>query len=184
MAISTDNSRVYVNVGRAVACWDVADGKEIYRTQTIDSAYRLALSPDGSRIAIGEAHGHIEIFNAESGDRISEWSIENGEYILEVAFSPDGELLATAEAEVGHIPTPVRVWDVDTGYQLVGLRSPSDSGACYSVAFSHDGRTLAAGWGTTNKQERILLWDTALGMESLSYQWLPKVVAKAEASNE
>jgi WD40 repeat protein/transcriptional regulator with XRE-family HTH domain len=76
--------------------------------------------------------------------------------VLQVAFSPDGKLLAAAYGD-GY----VRVWNSVTG-QPVGaplLADTSAGGSAFGVAFSPDGRLLATA-GTTGI---VRLWNPATG---------------------
>jgi WD40 repeat protein len=61
------------------------------------------------------------------------------DWVLSVAFSPDGRLLASGSWDDGTI----KLWDVATG-SLVRTLS-GHTGAVNSVAFSPDGRLLASG---------------------------------------
>ncbi|WP_437565954.1 SIR2 family protein [Sorangium sp. So ce542] len=69
-----------------------------------------------------------------------------------VAFSPDGEFLAS-----GHANGSVRIWDLATGVVRVVL--VGHSGSVRSLAWSADGGTLASGSSTA----RTRLWDIASG---------------------
>jgi WD40 repeat protein len=73
-------------------------------------------------------------------------------YAAVVAFSPDGKTLATGDAASGRI----KLWDVATGHLIATLTGsgldPADSGffsdaGIDSLAFSPDGKTLAAAEG-------------------------------------
>ncbi len=69
-----------------------------------------------------------------------------------VAFSPDGQLLATGDAEGG-----LRLWQVATGQLL--LKYKGHLGWVWSVKFSADGQTLAS----CSSDKTIRLWDVNTG---------------------
>ena len=71
-----------------------------------------------------------------------------------VAFSPDGETLASGGAD-----RVVRVWDLATFRERAALRG--HTGFIESVAFSPDGETLAT--TATHEDRDVRLWDVATG---------------------
>lgn len=77
-------------------------------------------------------------------------------WVWDLAFSPDGERLATVDFRgVG------RVWDVLTGEPLVELTGPPSG---FSVTYCSTGTRLATGSG----EGTITLWDAESGLPLLS----------------
>ncbi|MDH4135162.1 MAG: hypothetical protein OEW09_00370, partial [Anaerolineae bacterium] len=110
-----------------------------------DAANHLAWSPDGKSLVI--AASKIILYDVQTA-KTQEISSSSAR---QVAFSPDGTMLASAAYD------GVKVWDTAGWGEL---RTLAGSQNTESVAFSPDGRMLAAATGGTVK-----LWDVAGGNE-------------------
>lgn len=124
----------------------------------------LAFSPDGKRFAAGnlDDEGGVHIWDATTGAHLSYlWS---GRAIHAIAFSPDGKLLA-AGGLFGMSAT-VKLQHLDEGWERT-MPADGGAGAPYSLAFSANGRMLAAGFASWRGEDRIFLklWDPASGRE-------------------
>jgi hypothetical protein len=117
--------------------WDTRTGR--VRTVTgLGGDSLMAFSPDGTVIAgAGTGNGTVKLWNVASGTLLRGLPTHS-DYVMSVAFSPDGKTLAAATNNA----TIVR-WNVHTGAPLgKPLHDPSQVNA---VTYSNDGALLAAG---------------------------------------
>src|SRR5262249_31722599 len=86
--------------------------------------------------------------------RLGSARFRHGAPVRSLAYSPDGQVLATAAGD-----RTVRLWEASTGVERRRLACPGEVGA---VAFSPDGQVLAA--ATTDRFAGVIcLWDAATG---------------------
>jgi WD40 repeat protein len=84
---------------------------------------------------------------------------DHTDWVLSLAFSNDGKLLATADgSRFG--PGKVTLWDISNGRQI-GQLSSKEVSHVTCLAFRPDGRLLATG----HIDSTIRLWETAKGKE-------------------
>jgi WD40 repeat protein len=113
----------------------------------------LSVAPYGQTMAIGGNDGSLwptEGFSAQARARLP----GNTGGVRAVAFAPDGRTLASCDER------RVRLWHLRTGLELFSFDVPG--GFVWALAFSSDGKTLAAGrpqTGSTN----VWLWYGATG---------------------
>jgi RNA polymerase sigma factor (sigma-70 family) len=141
---------------------EVSTGTELLRQQFPgDVMAALAISPDGATVAVGSGPNTRKIFvwRWQAGEKPREIKVPDEHRGRDLAFSPDGRLLADcSDAE-----PDVRVWDVGNGRMLHRLELPDhEPYGHYHVAFSPDGKFLAA-WGGTGRRDAVHLWDPSTG---------------------
>ncbi len=160
----------------SVDLWDVQSGHLLRTIDQWNVASILAFSSDGHTLVVASQDEAINfspvvILDVASGRRLQELDLNGA--LDAVALSPDGSMLATAVEydtvfDILKDSTPaldlgITLWEVTGGkslHTLVKIAGTADLRAIpHSVAFSPDGRMLAA--GLTDKT--IKLWNTTTG---------------------
>jgi WD40 repeat protein len=143
-----------------VHLWDVESGKELHTFAGHQQpAITVAVAPDGRTAVSTGKDGTLRRWNLAPAEPVVLKGHE-GE-VWAAAFSPDGKLLATAGAD-----RTVRLWDVSGDRKRPGYGKPVRTlgGAALgllSVAFSPDGKRVAAGEGDLFLPQpgAVRVWD-------------------------
>jgi len=134
-----------------VRVWDVVDGHAVHIFHDNGSVRRVAFNLDGTTLAsCGDET--IKLWNVKTGQEIGSLHGHQGP-VQCVAFSPNGELLASSSA----LDDSVRVWDVKTNQEIRHLRGHKHM--VHAVVFSPDGTLLAS----SDNYRTIKLWDVRSG---------------------
>ena len=134
----------------------------------------VAFSPDGFRLASIGAFGDVTIWETESGQPLLTLQDETIEFGSSIAFSPDGQLLATAGV------TNVILLDAVTGKKILTLTGESVGTmegynlGVGQISFSPDGERLAV----ANMDGVSKVWDLSTQTELLA---LPPIDLPAKA---
>jgi WD40 repeat protein len=162
-----ENRLLLVSSGRqrgrgVVNLWDVTDaagkGKVAHRSSrpVKSEIHQVAVSPEGPLVAAGAEDGKLRVWDVSDPSQPQEIKAPrsrrgNGSKppVYAVAFSPDGTLLASAGKD-----RQVVLWRVAREGPGLAVRatrgSLTQTGITFSLAFSPDGKTLAAGNGIGN----------------------------------
>jgi WD40 repeat protein/tRNA A-37 threonylcarbamoyl transferase component Bud32 len=173
-AVFTNDGKkiIWSGYGGTINAWDGAAAQEVVRVigDPDTTVCKLALSPDGRRVAYAtvygpaaNANGTLGILQLASGASPVTLidTMERGGASLPiggVAFSPDSERLASASSD-----KMARIWDATTGRQIAeftGHTCPIDS-----VAFSPDGQRIASAGGVRDLETsaELRVWNVASG---------------------
>jgi WD40 repeat protein len=127
--------------------WDLSTGK--YEVLPVHDSYTVTFSPNGRIVATG-CSATLALWDADTRQpRVLDLDYDGG-HGVDLAFSPDGKLLAGASGTI-------RLWAATTLKARPLPKESADASNC--LAFSRDGTTLATGHGRWSDR-LIRLWDT------------------------
>ncbi len=159
---------------RTVHLWDVKTREPVGRLVCADDwgATALTFALDGKTLAVGYAHGDangvIGLWNIGTQQQTARLNTP-ARYLWALAFSPDGQLLASG----GHKNAGISLWNVRSHALVATFEGHNEKPYNHevsTVAFSPDGETLASGSAFDNT---VRLWEVATG----------RLVAKLSKSN-
>jgi WD40 repeat protein len=123
----------------------------------------IALSPDGNHLAVLTSQD-LYLYRADGFQEL--WFAPVEGRPVDVAFSPDGTLLASKSAVGPGFESTLCLWNAETGQPLRTWDDDYPMSASTSMAFSPDGTVLASG----RDSDIVILWDTHTG-EMLPEIW-------------
>lgn len=135
------------------------------------SSSGLSFRPDGLKLAVTEGYDYavydVKPGSLELGPKETNQRLPNASgFLREIAYSPDGKMLAVSEDQGDKRPTDffLTLFNSDTG-SLV-FKKEAHKGMIRSLAWSSDNRTLV----TSGADGQIISWDTLLK----SYNIIPQ----------
>ena len=142
VAVGDLNGRVHL--------WDIKQNKLIKEIRAKSGVSSLAFSPDGRRLAIGQARG-VQLYNLETDQAGYTIGVSNRGGVA--AFSPDGRYLL-----VGQARGEFQVWEVvgnNNGPHFAAKHARADQlGDTTHAAFLPDGR----GAVTVHEDRAVRIW--------------------------
>ena len=127
----------------SVRVWDPHSGRELANFRDLSApAVHMALSPDGTALAASTMKHEVHVWDIPT--RRHRFTVPG---FANLAFSNDGHSLAIGGRQI------VRLWNAETGEEQPSL--PVRTPWVRAVAYSHDGRYLAA----VGDDASVEIWD-------------------------
>ena len=159
-------------VERGVQIWDVTTQQQVLKLDDFnETVLSVRFSPDGSTLATGWGNpwgfgpGSVKIWNIATGELQAEFGLPSELAptvcwtVFEVAFNPDGTLLAAINGN-----GKVQLWDIASQKEEAVINVVASYG--FGVAFSPDGKLLAAS-GSADRHSNVIpdlrLFDVVSG---------------------
>jgi WD40 repeat protein len=163
--VTEDAFRLLVDPRMDVTVFDASTGEALRALRGhSEAARRVAYSANGRRLASGGRDGLVIVWDAGTGHEIAKWQAHHG-WVESLALTADGRLVASSlglqvgpAAQPTTAPHDVKVWEADSGRELMTLRGHTSTVS--SLTFNRDGRLLASA-----ATECVKLWDMSTRAE-------------------
>jgi WD40 repeat protein len=141
--------------------------------------YSVAFHPKLDQVATAGYDGIVKLWDANTGNLVRELrsvqclflqSPGHHDSVYAVAFSPDGEYLATGSAGVERL---IKIWKVSDGSWLRDLHNPgikrapgfeqAHPGYVYALRYTSDGKYLLSAGDAPQNKGALAIWEAASG---------------------
>jgi eukaryotic-like serine/threonine-protein kinase len=131
----TRNAAAFIDENGQVLVIDATDPTALRPLVLQAGAGRVALTADGSLVAVGDGTG-VSVYDRQGV--LQRRVVEDGRRAETIALSPDGRLLA-----IGRREAEVELYDTSDGRQIARMHGHTDR--VVHLLFSHDGKSLFSG---------------------------------------
>ncbi|HEX2474789.1 MAG TPA: WD40 repeat domain-containing protein, partial [Lacipirellulaceae bacterium] len=156
LCVSADGTQLIVPANAAKSCevFDIETGQLVRSYDAgVAEPRDAALSADGRFLVSVGSHAAIVVWDARTGERISDRFVGHSEASYDLAFTPDGRQIIT-----GCLDGTIRIWNAATGAHERMLKHDRWVAA---IALSPDGKWLLS----SGLDDTVRLWNLGDGSE-------------------
>jgi DNA-binding beta-propeller fold protein YncE len=141
-----------------VALWDIVTGKRLATLgQEYDTVLAADIRADQAQLALGGPSRLVKILTTSNGEVVHKLK-KHTDWVTAVAFSPSGQMLATADRNGGII-----LWDPESGQELFTLSGHKS--AVTALSWRDDSKLLAS----SSEDGTVKLWEMQEGKQAKSW---------------
>jgi WD40 repeat protein len=154
IAFTDMGSNLAIVNGNLIRIRDIQTSRFVHTLRGNQVIQSVAIHPNGNLLASGIENNSIQLWDIASETQVGELAVLQGQekksspLIWQVAFNPDGTLIAAAESDATTL-----IWNSRTQLLLTTLAGHTKAVTC--VSFSPDGRLLATG----SLDASVVLWE-------------------------
>lgn len=146
-AISDDGKTIaWADTKKHIFVWTADSDQPQQLELTVTDNTRLALSPDGSRLLIGERDGQVRLIERASQRELYQAAVQ-GEAV-QVAFAPNAQYFCSSH--VFHTRNAILVWHMEADGTVQHRHNLGNYSAHPLTVFSPDSRRIALGGNHSN----------------------------------
>jgi WD40 repeat protein len=132
-----------------IKLYDTSSLREIGSLTEVD-ANAMVFTPDSHKLIVGGGHGAVTFWDWESSAKPLRLSLTG---TVNLAISPDGNMLALTSADPVRHNFPIVLWDIAKNEKSGELLGHNDT--ITSVAFTSNGKSLFSG----SQDRTVRMWD-------------------------
>ena len=95
LAVPADCRQILAGKNQSIYRWQTSNWEALPTWSVPAAITALAVSPDGSLVAVGLADGPVQLLERETGELLRVLEVHPGSVMTTLDFSPDGSYLAS-----------------------------------------------------------------------------------------